>query len=121
MRKWQIGAIGGVVLAAVAGGMIMTNPDEASYEAFATEALINYAGENLCPKVPFLGRMQCESLLKTNQAEIKKIVARGTQRHNFIFFSIYTTELSVTSLLPSYEFGTVGAFNQFYVYKAKQI
>ena len=67
MRKWQIGAIaGGGVMAVVAGLMAMTNPDQASYEVFATGALIAYAGENLCPKVPILGQLQCESLLKTN-------------------------------------------------------
>jgi uncharacterized protein YceK len=122
MRKWQVAAIAvGVLLAGLGAVMAATNPDQQAYESFATEALIDYGGKKLCPKVPFLGQSQCQSLLQSNKKEIRRFVTEGTQRHDFFLFSIYKTNLSIHPLLPSYEFGTVGAFQQFYVYKAKQM
>ena len=120
--KWQIGAIAAaVVLAGVGAIMAATNPQPDAYEAFATEALVDYGGKKLCPRVPFLGQTQCQSLLKSNQSEIRRFVSQGTQRQDFVLFSIYKTDLSIHPMLPSYEFATIGAFQKFYVYKAKQV
>ena len=44
----------------------------------------------------------------------------NTRQQNFIFFSIYTTDLSVSSMIPSYHFETVGALQNFYTYKAQE-
>lgn len=121
MKKWKIVAIAsGLAVAALGGIMAATNPQQPAYEVFATGALIDYAGENLCTKVPIIGQAQCESLLRTNQTEIKRIIARGTERQNYIFFSVYVTDLSISTWLPSYHFETVGLFGKFIVLKARE-
>jgi hypothetical protein len=122
MKRWKIIAITGGLLfvAAVGGSMVATNPRQEAYEAFATGALIEYAGENLCTKVPILGKAQCEALLNTNRAEIKQFVSKGTERRNYGLFSIYVTDLSISTWLPSYHFETLGLFGQFIVLKAQE-
>jgi hypothetical protein len=67
-------------------------------------------------------------LVNSNQSEIKQIISQGTERYNFVVFSIYQTELSITQvspflpsgLLPSYHFGTLAVGHQFYIYQAEQ-
>ncbi len=121
MKKWKIAAITtGILLAGVGVAMAATNPTQEAYEEFATGALIDYAGKNLCTKVPILGAAQCQLLLEKNQAEIRRFVAQGTQRQNFFLFSIYTTDLSISNWLPSYHFESVGVFQRFHVYKAQE-
>ncbi len=88
-------AIAGVVLLAGLGSaLVLNNPDQEAYEGFATQALIDYAEQNLCKKVPFLGAAQCKSVIVSNQAEVRKLITEGTHRQNYIFFSIYATDLS---------------------------
>ncbi|QZZ22216.1 DUF4359 domain-containing protein [Leptothermofonsia sichuanensis E412] len=121
MKKWKIVAIAsGFAIVALGGVMAATNPQQPAYEVFATRSLIDYAGEKLCTKVPIIGRAQCESLLKTNQAEIRRFIAQGTERRNYVFFSIYVTDLSISTWLPSYHFETVGVFGQFFVLQAQE-
>jgi len=114
---------------AVAGSSILvgslvllaaTNPDQRAYEEFATQQLINYGKQNLCPKAPFGLSSQCGSMLEQNRQAIHKLVSENTQRHNYIFFSLYLTDLSISSWLPSYHFETVGALYQFHLYQARE-
>ncbi|WP_315889713.1 DUF4359 domain-containing protein [Kovacikia minuta] len=75
-----------------------------------------------------IGVAQCKSLLASNKSEIRKLIANGTYRQDYVFFSIYKTDLIpgsvlpsvVASLLPSYHFETVGIFQQFFVYQKKE-
>jgi Domain of unknown function (DUF4359) len=108
----------GVAIAGFAGlGLCLaaTNPSQAAYEAYATQRLSAYLQENVCSDAPavFNLRKQCRSLVKSNQADIRRFVATNTHRQNFIFFSVYTTDLSVGSFLPSYQVKTVGMFQNF--------
>lgn len=125
-------AVLGAALAGVAIAMIATNPSEAAYEDYATEQLTRYLqseSKNLCQDVPdFLGGAlgdECQSLvrsaLKDNRAQIRQLIIRGTERQNFGVLSVYKTNLEVISLLPTYEFETVGVFRNFYTYRAEQI
>ncbi len=121
MKRWKIAAIAsGLLVTALGAIMAATNPRQDAYEAFATQALIAYAGENLCPKVPVIGRAQCETLLSTNQAEIRRFISQGTKRRNYFFLSVYTTDLSISNWLPSYHFETLGLFGQFIVLQARE-
>ncbi|MBD0389868.1 MAG: DUF4359 domain-containing protein, partial [Nostoc sp. C3-bin3] len=52
--------------------------------------------------------------------QIQEIIARTTERQNYIIFSIYRTDLKISSWIPSYKFETVGAFDQFYTYTAEK-
>lgn len=119
---------GSVVLIGVGGALALTNPSPADYELYATDELIAYLQQDICPKAPAalpgladLLQEQCVSLLENNQAAIQQLVARNTARHNYVFFSIYQTQLAVPEIaqLPAYEFGTLGVLQKFYTFKAE--
>lgn len=126
MKGWKIvfgvGALG--LLAGLGSLMSITNPGQPDYEEFATRSLMVYLKER-CSKAPFGLADQCPEFLTANQPQIRRLVAENTERHNFIFFSVYRTELAVQSLLPilsalplpAYQVETVGAFQKFYIYE----
>ncbi len=118
----KVAIIGGVVLAGAAGLLAVTNPDQTAYEAFAVTQLVDYLGKEVCgDAAKELGLNQdCEKLLKSQQSAIRRLVARQTERQNFIFFSIYRTDLEIMAFLPSYQFETIAALGQFYVYKSEK-
>lgn len=120
---------------AIATGLLMTlaisNPSESEYEEYATQQLTDYLKQNVCPQAPKIWgkslKRECKRLVNSNQSEIKEFISKGTERYNFILFSIYKTELSITkvspffpsNLLPSYHFGTLGVGHKFYIYQAE--
>lgn len=117
----------GISLLGLVGVMAFTNPSQSTYEEFAVQRLTKVLKEEACQKLGFGLEKQCPQWVDDNQAEIQQFVAENTQRQNFIVFSLYTTDISVRSLLPSlpflsslpsYHFETVGAFQTFYTYKA---
>jgi hypothetical protein len=117
----------GMALLGLGGAMALTNPTQAGYEAYATAKLTEYLSQNTCAEAGML-KDGCNQLIRENQSEIKEIIAANTQRENFLFLSRYSTELSVSELLPpflsglvpSYHFETVGIFNGFHVVEAKK-
>lgn len=118
----------GVCLLGIGVATAVTNPGQASYEAYATRRLTAYLQDEVCPKAGIL-EDTCSSALVDNQAQIRQFVGRNTERQNFVFWSIYQTELSlgdalpsiVSDLVPSYYFESVGIFSSFYTYKAERI
>jgi hypothetical protein len=117
-------AISSVALVGVGVSMALTNPNQATYEEYATEQLTTYLKDEACTQAPkvfsnFLQR-QCKSLLDTGRPQIQLIISKATQRQNFILFSIYRTNLDIGPYLPAYHFETVGAFQNFYVYQAAE-
>ena len=116
-----IAAIAGIVFLGLAAVLAATNPSQESYEDFALQQLNTYLEESVCAKTPGGGiQIQCDLLLKSNQSGIRRLISRGTQHKNFVLFSIYTTDLSISSLLPSYHVEAVGVLQQFQIYQAKQ-
>lgn len=127
-----------LVIMAIAGvgvAMAVTNPGQDAYEDYAVEQLSDQLNERVCSDAPTFLSSACESVLEDNQNWIRTLVTNGTQRRNFIFVSLYTTELSTDDVitqvlppgfsvsvdnLPSYHFETVGVFRQFYTYKAER-
>lgn len=111
------------VLVGLVTAMAITNPDSSTYEEYAVEQLTTYLKTDACSQVPkaFETLVQnCSSLIDSNRPQIKQIIVRSTQRQNFILFSIYRTNLSITSVVPLYRFQTVGIMQNFYTYSAKQ-
>ena|SRR4028118_536477 len=119
-----IAAITGVSLVGVGTAMALTNPAQDSYEEYAVEKLTFYLKDEACPQVPKIFgdvlERQCKTLVDTGRPEIQKIISRTTQRQNFIFFSIYRTNLAIGPVLPVYHFETVGVFQKFYIYQAEK-
>ena len=119
-----IASISLFVLAGLVTAMAITNPDSSTYEEYAVEQLTTYLKSEVCTQVPkafeTLIKDSCASLIDSNRPQIQKIIVRSTQRQNFILFSIYRTNLSITSVVPLYRFQTVGIMQNFYTYSAKQ-
>ncbi len=117
-------AMGGVALVGLGVAMALTNPGQDSYEEYAVEQLTTYLKNDACMKAPSLFgnvlQRQCKTLVDTGRPRIEQIISQSTQQHNFIFFSIYRTNLEVGPFLPAYHFETLGVFQNFYIYQAEE-
>lgn len=126
MKPFQIclGVLG-VGLAGLGTVMAILNPEEAAFEEFAVRKLKTDG----CKEVPSIVREQCPGFVETNKAEVKKLITQNSDRQNYFFFSVYSTNLSARSLfpgvpffikLPSFQLETVGMFGKFYIYDAEK-
>ena len=128
-----IALFGGITaLAGLGIAAAVTNPSEAEYQQYAADQLSTYLKDNVCTQAPeTLGlRDRCVELAESNQGEFEALIASNTQRQDYVFFSVYQTDLSVNSLLPpyisigsllpTYHFETFGAFKNLYIYKAEK-
>jgi hypothetical protein len=115
----------GLGVAGVGAVLAATNPDEAAFEEFALQQ-VKAEG---CKELPEVIRSRCPQFVQDNQAQIKKMLIRSTERENYVFFSIYRTNLSARSLvpelpmfldLPAFHLETVGLFGRFHIYEAAQ-
>ncbi len=113
-----------VGLAALGVTMAKTNPSEVAYEEYAVQRLASYLKTDVCKKttnfIEDLIRFNCEKLVDQANPQMQEIINRTTERQNYIFFSVYRTNLQISSWIPSYRFETVAAFDQFYTYTAEQ-
>lgn len=111
-------------LAALGVAMAKTNPSQVEYEEYAVQRLTEYLKTDVCKKttnfIENLIRFNCDKLVDSANPQIQEILARTTERQNYIIFSIYRTNLTINSWIPSYKFETVGAFDQFYTYTAEK-
>ncbi|MFB2934619.1 DUF4359 domain-containing protein [Aerosakkonemataceae cyanobacterium BLCC-F154] len=125
-------SLGTAILTGLLVSLAISNPSESEYEEYAKEQLTDYLQKNVCPQAPKIWgkslKRECKRLVNSNQSEIKDFISQSTERYNFILFSIYKTELSITKvspffpsdLLPSYHFGTLAVGHRFYIYQAEQ-
>ena len=125
MKVVSIAAYAGVaVLVALGVAMTGTNPSRAEYEEYATGRLSEYLKEQGCGKTPnFLDniiKFDCAKVIDSASPQIKQIIKASTQKHDYVLFSVYRTNLQINSLLPSYQFETVGALDNFFTYKAQK-
>ncbi|NJL10204.1 MAG: DUF4359 domain-containing protein [Calothrix sp. SM1_7_51] len=104
--------------------MARTNPSQAEYEEYATHTLSQYLKSNVCTKTAnmlnSLINFNCSKVVDSAKPQMEGIISHTTQRHDFIVFSVYRTNLQVNSWLPSYQFETIGAFDEFYTYRYHQ-
>lgn len=118
----------GASLLGIGVATFVTNPAQASYETYATRRLTAHLSENVCTKAGILADV-CRSALSDNQSQIKQFISNNTDRQNFLFWSVYKTDLAAGDLLPSalrdavpaYHFETVGIFSSFYTYEAERL
>jgi hypothetical protein len=115
----------GITLTGIAVVMVFTNPSNAAYQEYAANTLNVYLKEQICTQISqqrgkFL-QSHCYSLVDTARPQLSEIVAQNTKRYNFILFSIYQTDLSISSALPDYHVCTIGVLESFYIYQAEQI
>ncbi|MBM5806796.1 MAG: DUF4359 domain-containing protein [Cyanobacteria bacterium M_surface_10_m2_179] len=97
---------GWCVAALLAGGaLLVSNPGEREFEAFAGEQLAAYATEELCsagglPLVAQLLIQNCTELIAAQRQTLGRIAAAETRRYNAGFFSLYSTQLGGQTVLP---------------------
>ena len=119
-----VAAIGGVALVGLGVSMALTNPAKESYQEYAVETLSTYLKDEGCMQAPSVFgnvlRSQCKSLVDTGRPQIEQIITQSTQQYNFIFFSVYRTNLEIGPFLPAYQFDTLGVFQNFYIYRAEE-
>ncbi|TAF05366.1 MAG: DUF4359 domain-containing protein [Nostocales cyanobacterium] len=125
MKAWtMIASVGAAGIAVLGVTMAKTNPQQAEYEEYAVQKLTTYLKTDFCQKTPTflqnLIQLNCEQLLESVNPQIRDIITSTTKRQNYIVFSVYTTDLKIDNLIPGYKFETVGAFDNFYTYKAEQ-
>ncbi|BAZ06340.1 DUF4359 domain-containing protein [Calothrix sp. NIES-3974] len=104
--------------------MAKSNPGQVEYEEYAAQRFGLYLKENACgegknPLEKFL-QENCDRLIQEAQPTIRGLLSATTQRRDFVFFSLYTTDLKVSRWLPGYQFETLGAFNNFYTFSARE-
>lgn len=121
-RVSSLATFGAASFACLGTAMAVTNPTPSAYSRYATHQLTDYAESNICAEAPtaFGLKEECRSLLKFNQAEIQDFILSHTDRRNFFFFSVYTTDLAIASFLPTYQLQTIGLFQGFYVFGMEQ-
>ena len=116
--------IGAAALAGLGVVMAVTNPSQAAYEEYAVQRLTESLKKDACTKVPKafedLLQRNCALLVDSSRPQMQQIIAQTTQRHNFIFFTVYRTDLAVNPFIPSYHFETLGVFQNFYTYAAEK-
>jgi len=123
MKIVSIAALAGAA-ALIAYGVAMagTKPSQAEYEEYATQKLSQYLKEQGCSKTPNLLdnliKFNCKNLIDSAAPQIRQIVNASTQKRDYIIFRVYTTNLQINSVIPSYKFETVGALDNFFTYKA---
>ncbi|KOR33689.1 MULTISPECIES: DUF4359 domain-containing protein [Planktothricoides] len=112
----SIGAVGGVGLGVA---MAIANPSPEAYNNYAAQQMTQYLNNVACEKVP-TGKKPCLSLVQSAQPQISQLISQNTERRNFLLFSIYKTTFNLP-LLPTYQFETLGALQNFYIYKQEKL
>jgi|GEM_PF-493981 hypothetical protein len=138
MGLWKGLFLGGAIaLGAIGAGMALTKPTPEQFNTYATDQLVIYLSESFCADLPnFFGRDlqgQCVDLVEERRPQLAESIAENTERRDFVVLNHYHTNLRPEDLLPddvrsfvpagmlpAYEVSTVGAFQQFWVYRARQ-
>ncbi len=115
---------GAAALAALGVAMASTNPSRIEYEEYATQRLSGYLKEQGCSKTPNilenLIKFNCAKLIDSASPQIKQVINASTKKQDYLLFSVYSTDLQINSLIPSYKFETVAALDNFFTYKAEK-
>jgi hypothetical protein len=116
-----VATVGLVVLGIV---LAKTNPSPEEYEAYAAQRLTKYFKDDICQKksklLEKLFHLNCIQLIDSTSPEIRKIITENTKRRNYIFFSVYQSEIKIHYLVPGYTFDTLGILAKFYPFKAEK-
>jgi hypothetical protein len=101
--------------------LTFTNPDLNRYQAYLTKEVSKGLREDICAKAPeVLGgvlQWQCNRLIDKGEPSLESIIEYSTDKENFVFFTIYETEILLMPGLPSYQIKSIGIFNHFIIYQ----
>ena len=115
----------GSILLGLGGLLVVTNPGSSDYKQYAAETLSHYLKEDVCMKVSQTmgGALSsyCKTMVDASRPQMQNLIETSTVRHNYLIFSTYTTKLNLPSPIPSYQFETIGAFQQWYTFSKEQL
>lgn len=115
MKALWIGS--GAVLLGLGVALAATNPGRDAYRDYAGDRLATYLQTDVCDDAGNFANV-CESFVETSRPQLATIVDRGSERQNFLLFSLYHTDLSVpVPGVPQVRARSVGVFQQFYTYE----
>jgi hypothetical protein len=116
--------------AALALGLVVTNPGPRQFEEFAGEELASLLSEELCTQdgLPLLARIlirDCEGLIASQRLVLGRLALRQTRRINLGLCSIYRTELGGEEIvpgwrLPRYSATTLAGAGQFVILRTDE-
>ncbi|MGK7890012.1 MAG: DUF4359 domain-containing protein [Leptolyngbyaceae cyanobacterium] len=127
-----IGLVGGAI------ALLVTNPGQDAYKAYAVAQLQTQMSEELCEDVPSLLEGMCSSAIDKNDRILGRVIESSTTRRNYYVLSIYETDIdpvqALTQLLPgnlslsvgdtegvpTYHAETIGILGNFITYKTGQ-
>lgn len=123
LQPWQASTLIGSLSVLTMGTLLaFTNPHRSAYQTYAARQASLYLQENACTKAPQLFgnllQQQCNYLAKTSQPYLKPVVNLSTRRHNYVLFSIYETQFTLTPGFPAYSAKTIGFLNLFWTYES---
>lgn len=100
--------------------MVFTNPSPSQYHKFASDQLVEYAKNNVCPAKSSnleeaLKSQMCHLMVETGKSQVPKLIEPNTKRYNYLLLSLYETNLYI------YQFQTIGFFNNFLVVNAEKL
>ena len=120
MARWQTGLFSVLVVGGLGGLMAMTNPSRSAYEAYGVEQLGDLA-KSQCDRAPAgfgtILQAPCRAAIESFKPQLRPMLAAATTRQNFIFFSIYRSDISVPAANFTAQVESIGIFDHFYTYK----
>lgn len=107
----------GVIVAGLGAVLAATNPDRETYQRYAGDRLTEYLQTEACRQAGNFESL-CEDFVEDSQPQLERIIARSTDRQNFLLFSIYRTDLSVPLPgIPEVKSQSLGILNQLHTYE----
>lgn len=123
LKSWKLSAIiGSIAVIGIGGAMAATNPSRESYKDYAADKMSTHLKKEVCSDAPEILQSSCASLVDVGRGPMKEMIDKSTQRHNFIFFSIYETNLKLPNVpgVQSYRFKTIGIFQNLIIYESQE-
>ncbi len=105
------------------GCLCLTNPGQEDYQDYATDQIVFYVKDKICSErgsAIFL-RRYCHTLVDTSRKQLVRFLSQKTQRHNYLLFSVYSTDILLPGILPRFQFKTIGILENFYIFESDQI
>jgi Domain of unknown function (DUF4359) len=120
MRQWQIVLLSILAGCGLGGIMALSNPDRSDYENYAVEQIGNLAKDQ-CDRAPaglgILLQGPCRGAIEAYKPQLRPLLAAATSRQNWIFFSIYRSDISIPIVNFNARVESIGIFNNFFTYK----
>lgn len=120
LTRTTLALVGGGSLA-IATVLAGTNPRPNSYESYAASELATYLKSDTCQQAyriaggvhGLLAEVGCRWAVEIGQPGLVTAVGWTTERHNYLLFSVYQTQVGPGQTWPNYRRKTLAIGNRF--------